>query len=82
MFDVSCPVRPEHRLHILAQSLTQMIVYINQVFPAAVSDIKRTSRRFGGRQRRFEIRLNDIVNIGKVSGLLPIPVDHRHFPVK
>ena len=82
MLDVSGSVRSEVRLHLLIQRFAQIIIDIDQILSAAVSDIERLPCCLRGRQTCFQIGFDDIVNIGKVSGLLSVAVDRRNLSVQ
>ena len=82
MLDIACAVGSEVWLDVHAKRLCQTVVNVDQVLSAAVSNILCLTRRFLRRDAGFQIRLDDILNVGKVTALLSVAVDGRRFTVQ
>ena len=81
MFDIPCPVGAEFRLYILAESLCQGVIYINQIFTSAVCNIENITCRLMRSKASLEISLDYIFNVCEISRLHSVAVDGRSFVI-
>ena len=74
MLDIAFPVRAVERFHVKVQSLGEAVVDIDQVFTPAKGHVKRLSVGDLGREAGFEVRFDDVLNIGIIPALFSSPL--------
>ena len=82
MFDVAGPVGSEIRLDVYAECFCESFVDIDEILSAAVGNVVSFAGGLVSGQTGFQIRLDDVFDVGEVPALLPVAVDHRHLTMQ
>ena len=77
MADISGPSRFKDRGYLLPGYIAQNFQGGKQISLLPAGNIKYFAKGFGRSGKAFEIRLNHVIDIGKVPALSPIPVYNR-----